>query len=529
MSPHIFRIIGRYYRLSTGLRAFFKDTLTVEQASKLIEDRRNNREKNFLEVIKQGIYENINSPYLKLLKLSGYSFNDIEKLVEAGGIDSTLHELFNNGVYFTYREFRGDTPVIRNDCKFMVCKGDFDFPSRNAFYEVKSGATRSAGTNSKIEFEYLTQVASSFALLFEELGIRNGPVALWLPILPGSAGINFLLRCLKIGITPEKWFSHTDMSTIKMTHKDKFAMQFIRHMGKFFGKPLPKPELVNINDGHIVCDWLTKMLAVYPTVTIVTYPSSAIRICIAAKNNNINLTGSVFILTGEPITDAKSAKIELVGGKVVPWYGVTEVGTIGLGCNTSNHTDEVHLFDDIITAIQYKRRVEHSDLDVDSMLFTSLLPCAPKVLLNVEFGDSGKIENSKCDSAYSKDVLHKHISCIRSFEKMTGEGMTLFGSEIEKLLEERLPALFGGESVDYQLTEEENADGFTRYKLLINPRLNKTDCNIVKDVVLSEIKKLDTAKNLLYDIWSKADVFEVSYEKPIATARGKIYPFYIKH
>jgi hypothetical protein len=529
MGPHIFHKIGRYYRLSTGLRAFFKDTLTVEQASKLIEDRRKHREQNFLEVIRTGIYENNNSPYLKLLDLSGYGFNDIEKLVQSVGIDSTLNELFKNGVYFTYREFRGDTPVIRNNCEFIVCKEDFDFPSRNGFYEVKSGATRSAGTNSKIEFEYLTQVASSFALLFDELGIHNGPVAMWLPILPGSAGINFLLRCIKIGITPAKWFSHTDMSTIKMTHKDKFAMHFIHYMGRIFGKPLPNPELVNINDAHIVCNWLAEMLAANSTVTIVTYPSSAIRICIAAKNMNINLNGCIFILTGEPITPAKSAKIKLVGGQIIPWYGVTEVGTIGLGCISSNNTDEVHLFDEIITAIQYKRRVEHSDLDVNSMLFTSLLPCAPKVLLNVEFGDSGKIENSKCDSEYSNHAHHKHISCIRSFEKMTGEGMTLFGSEIEKLLEETLPAVFGGESIDYQLTEEENADGFTRYKLLINPRLNKTDTNIVKDVVLSEIKKMDKAKNLLYDIWSKADVFDVSYEKPVATARGKIYPFYIKH
>ena len=64
----------------------------------------------------------------------------------------------------------------------------------------------------------------------------------------------------------------------------------------------------------------------------------------------------------------------------------------------------------------------------------------------------------------------EHISRIRSYSKLTGEGVTLVGSEMLRILEEVLPSRFGGSPLDYQLLEEEDEQGFTRLHLLVSPK-----------------------------------------------------------
>ena len=52
---------------------------------------------------------------------------------------------------------------------------------------------------------------------------------------------------------------------------------------------------------------------------------------------------------------------------------------------------------------------------------------------------------------------------------MTGEGMTLIGTDMVRILEEDLPRRFGGSPLDYQLMEEEDERGFTRLSLVVSP------------------------------------------------------------
>ena len=48
---------------------------------------------------------------------------------------------------------------------------------------------------------------------------------------------------------------------------------------------------------------------------------------------------------------------------------------------------------------------------------------------------------------------------IRSHEKLTAGGMTLLDTDVIRLLDEVLPARFGGAPTDYQLVEHESDDG----------------------------------------------------------------------
>lgn len=64
--------------------------------------------------------------------------------------------------------------------------------------------------------------------------------------------------------------------------------------------------------------------------------------------------------------------------------------------------------------------------------------------------------------------LTDHLRQVRSFSKLTGEGVTLIGSDVVHILEEVLPARYGGSPLDYQMMEVEDEDGFTRLWLLVS-------------------------------------------------------------
>ena len=112
--------------------------------------------------------------------------------------------------------------------------------------------------------------------------------------------------------------------------------------------------------------------------------------------------------------------------------------------------------------------------EVQAFLLTTLLPTAKRILLNVEIDDYGTVEPSTCGcplEAYGFDRVLRHI---RSFSKLTAEGVTLVGSEMEHILESVLPARFGGTSLDYQLMEEEDGGGLTRVVLIVSPRVGSS-------------------------------------------------------
>ena len=90
----------------------------------------------------------------------------------------------------------------------------------------------------------------------------------------------------------------------------------------------------------------------------------------------------------------------------------------------------------------------------DALLVTALRPACPKVLLNTGIGDSAVMERRRCGCIFDELGYDLHLHTVRSFEKLTGEGATFLGVDVIHVLEEILPAEFGGSLADYQLLEE---------------------------------------------------------------------------
>lgn len=508
-----------------GLRDYLRDTISLEESKEIIRSRMESREELYLNIVKKGIYENIQSPYLKLLKLAKIEFNDVKSMVLRVGIEETLRNLREEGVYLTYQEFKCMKGVVRKGKEFRLYEGDFNNPYLSTYYEVESGGTRSAGTRTMIDLDFLQSVATYDSIAFNVANVMNYPLALWTPILPSNLGISCLFRFAKIGKVPNRWFSQFENGLIEKSFVNKFGTNCVVYLSRFFGTNFPKPEYVGLRDSYKVAVWAAQMVKEFSTCSIYTYVSSAVRVCKAANEKGLEIGGTKFFVGAEPITSSKRREIESVGAVCIPKYGFTEGGTVGYGCFNPSSADDTHLFKDSLVVIQHRRKIEFSDLEVDAFLFTSLLPSAPKILLNVESDDYGILEKRNCSCEFGKLGFTEHLHNIRSFGKLTSEGMTFVGTDLLRIMEETLPRKFGGSSIDYQLLEEESGNGLTQLSILVSPQIGKID---EKELVDGFLTELGDKKGICAELWSQVNTIKVKHMHPISTRMGKVFPFHIR-
>jgi hypothetical protein len=100
--------------------------------------------------------------------------------------------------------------------------------------------------------------------------------------------------------------------------------------------------------------------------------------------------------------------------------------------------------------------------------------------------------------------------------------MTFLDTDILPVLDEILPARFGGGPTDYQLLEEEADDGRPRLRLLVHPTIGSIDPEAVAEVFLSAIGSGCGAERVMELQWRGAGLLRVERKSPVATAGGKI-------
>ena len=112
---------------------------------------------------------------------------------------------------------------------------------------------------------------------------------------------------------------------------------------------------------------------------------------------------------------------------------------------------------------------------------------------------------------------------------MTGEGVTVLGSDVTCVLEEVLPLRFGGDPTDYQLVEEEGSGGLVRYRLIVSPRVGPLDEGAVTDTFLAELAGRRPPYRFMVEQWVQAGMLTVVRTPPLVTARGKLLAFRTLH
>lgn len=516
-----------YVRFAWGLRGFLKHTLTLEEAKTIIKKRMEERENNFLRLVRKGIFGYSKSPYLPLLKMAQCEMGDLENMVKSKGLEGTLHALREAGVYITFEEFKGREPIVRNGKVIPVKAHDFDNPYLSRYYHVETGGTTGAGTRVPLDLDHIAEQASFYMVAIDAHNLLYAPAICWYGLLPDETGLLYILFRSSYKCLPVKWFSPITKRDFKPSFKDRFAVQYIIRTGRILGYPIPWPEPVPLDHAILVARWVADILKNHGRCVLSTHVSMLLRVSLAAQEEGFDLTGATLMGGGEPPTPSKVREIIRSGARYVPNYFFAETGPVGWGCAKPVEINDLHLFKDSLALIQYPRQVPGSVITVDAFHFTTLFSTAPKIMLNVESDDYGIIETRSCGCLLESYGYTEHVYGIRSFRKLTGEGVTLVGSELIHILEEVLPGRFGGSSLDYQLLEEEDEQGFTRLCLSISPRLGDMDEQAVIDTVLESLRQSSVAADLAHHIWNQAKSLRIKRIEPISTARGKLMPLHL--
>jgi hypothetical protein len=256
-----------------------------------------------------------------------------------------------------------------------------------------------------------------------------------------------------------------------------------------------------------------------------TNASTGARACIAAKEAGLDIAGTFFRFSAEPYTAAKARLVEETGCRAASFYSAGEIGHIGLPCGNPAAVDEVHLMTDKVSMIERPKQVGDSGLQVGALLFTTLLPSCPKIMLNVESGDYAVTGERRCGCLLERIGFHHHLHEIRSFEKLNSAGMTFLGTELIALVEDVLPARFGGTPIDYQFVEEEE-DGLPKVSLVVSPRLVRINEQDVINAVLAELRACPGG-GLMSDVWREGKTLRVVRREPYSTGAFKLLPLHI--
>jgi hypothetical protein len=509
-------------RFFSQLPSFLGNPLNYEQSRKILQERLENREEDFLRLVKSAVFNAEDSPYLMMLRWLGCEYGDLKDLVIKDGVEEALASLLKQGFYLTVDEFKGRTAVKRGKLSISIDPAKFQNPLTSAHIMVQSGGSRGGRTAIGVDLSSVKGQAVNQSLMINARGGEAWRYAFW--GVPGSSAIRIMLRFAFAGYPALKWFTQIDHQAMGLHPRYHWSSRVMRWSSFLAGIPLPMPIHVPVSDPLPIIQWIEEILEKGETPHLFTFPTSAVSLSRMAIDNRASLSGVQMTLTGEPITKTRLDIILSSGAKVVTQYGSSETnGPIAYGCLSPQESDHMHLLHDLHAYIQTGNEIQIPDIPSHGIFVSSLRMQAPLILINISLGDQAVFTQRDCGCPLQSIGWKTHIHTIRSFEKLTCGGMALLDKDIIPILEKILTARFGGVPTDFQLSEEEDSTGAPRLKLLVHPRLVEIDPQAVSDVFLESIGRGSGVEHLTEKLWRDFNVIEVVRAIPKSTASGKIH------
>jgi hypothetical protein len=444
----------------------------------------------------------------------------VERLVRGEGVEGALRALFRSGIYLTSGELKGRQPVVRGRLSFVVNPDRMRNPALTTHLSGQSTGTGGARTPVRIDLAHVWDQVVDLRLFIEARGDASSVHAVW--AVPGGWAASLLLRLSGCGLVPARWFTQIDPTADGLHPRYRWSARTLVWGGRMLGVPLPVPRHVPIDAPMPIVRWMVDTLAAGRIPHLWTYASSATRICQAAASAGIDIRGARFSVSGEPVTAARLGAVRQTGAEIAPRYGASDCGQIGFGCLAPEFPDEVHWLSDLHAVIQPPDDGSTPELPRRLLFMTSLRPTARSILLNASLGDQGTLMERTCGCPFEGEGWRLHVHSIRSDEKVTAAGMKFSDAELIRVLEDVLPARFGGAATHYQLVEQETSEGQSRLRLLVHPSVGPLDPGLVADTFLGAIGRGSGVERIMELAWREADVLRVERRAPMSTATGKI-------
>lgn len=518
--------LGAAARLFRDLPGFLAGRLDREACERTVRHDLARREENLLDTLRRGVFAFPERPYARLFRHAGLGYDDVAALVARCGVEDTLAQLRDAGVYVTLGEFKGRVPIRRGSLEVHTRPHDFDNPLAVRHLQTGSGGSRGAPTRLFVDLAHYARDAIYIYLAGDVHGFARRRVALWRPPPPYSAGLKLAMKHLRAGRPVARWFAQRPLRFDRTGWKYAAVTRSIVATARMLGHPLATPEHVPLAEAHRIAAWIAEVRRSGATAAVDSNAASLVRLCRAAIERGIDISGTLFRSGGEPLTDTKRRVIGESGCRVVAHYSMSETGMVGVGCGDPQGPDDVHMLLDKLAVIT-RRKGEPGGPQVEVNLYTTLVPTPPRLLVNFESDDYGRLEHRQCGCPFGALGYSLHLREIRSWDKLTSEGMTFVGDDLIRLLEEILPARFGGGPGDYQFVEREGEDGLPRVELLASPRLGPIDEGEAVETVIGFLNNVPRASDAYGERWRQADTLRLRRAEPHATFASKILPLHV--
>ena len=474
------------------------------------------RKENFLSLLREAVFGHAASPYRQLLEAAGCEYGDVERLVSDEGLEGALHVLLRAGVYLNFDELRGTCPARRGSTSIDV---GLDRLANPRVALLLQHAARGRTTAFRLDSASRLDRILANGMQKAPFGFPDMAWAFWKG--PGSGELSTLMDSSVHGTLPERWFSPVDPAAPAVDRRYRWSALALGSIGLLMGKRFPLPEYAPADRCEPVLEWIDQKIRQGRTPAIRAYPSAAVRLAETAASLGRSLDGLWLELSGEPLTPARGALLRDMGARVIVNYSAHESGPIAKGCLYPVECDEGHVLTDVQAVIQPGIEGEPFDLRPDAILLSSLLPGAPFILMNASIGDEAVLTARDCGCPLQQLGTTTHIHTIRSFEKLTVGGMTFADSDVVKVLEEVLPASFGGGPTSFQLLEDDR-DGRASLRLLVEPAIGPIDEGRVKTVFIESLSRSSATGAIMGEAWRDGGYLSIERRSPIISDAGKI-------
>jgi len=138
-------------RVTRDLPGFVRRPISPTQASERLRRRLETREATFVRLVEEAVFNHPISPYRKLFRSISCELGDLRQMVRRHGLEATLSRLADEGLYLTFDEFKGRTPVVRGGHEFRFSDSDFDNPLIRPDFVLWTGGSRAPAMSVRVD------------------------------------------------------------------------------------------------------------------------------------------------------------------------------------------------------------------------------------------------------------------------------------------------------------------------------------------------------------------------------------------
>src|SRR5690606_36796889 len=115
------------------------------------------------------------------------------------------------------------------------------------------------------------------------------------------------------GLPPPMTFSQIDPRSGAIPSYFLWNLRLLRWVGAIAGRPLPWPQHAPLDNPRPIVDWLQQRRRDGEVPHVHAFTSSAVIACRWAIENGVDISGTWFMLQGEPVTPAAIDTVRKAG------------------------------------------------------------------------------------------------------------------------------------------------------------------------------------------------------------------------